>query len=330
MKNNSALEILEKLKSANNILITLHEGPDGDSLGSCGAMKYFLENKLNKKVTLISSDELNEQLKSFDFVKEIEFGKSLKDFDLNNFDLILFLDHGSLKYFGEIDFELPKGKVINIDHHQTNSYYGDLNYVLAEKCSACSVILDLFKKWDVEFDKELATRLLIGVYSDSGYFSHHPDAIKEGVYLIDKGADYIEGVVNKIKYNIPLKTKKYYAFITNKFRTQDVDGIKVGVSSVSVEEIEDLGLNLSEIRGGINYLQEIAGLDLLFTLVETEDIIKGSFRSRKKVDVSLIAKELGGGGHKFAAAFRLDKMPLDEAEKKVFEAIKKVGIHREE
>ncbi|MDD4111355.1 MAG: DHHA1 domain-containing protein, partial [Clostridia bacterium] len=103
---------------------------------------------------------------------------------------------------------------------------------------------------------------------------------------------------------------------------------KIGKSSISKEDIEKLKLNISDIRLGPNHLQTIGGVDLLFTLAQTDNLIKGSFRSNKNIDTSLIAKELGGGGHKLAAGFYLEKMPLKKAEQKVLEAIKKVGIHK--
>ncbi len=332
MKNSSPKDILKKIKTANKILIPLHGGPDGDCLGSCVAVKYWLERDFNKDVRLISRDELGGSLIGFDFKNEIEFGKGVEDIDLNQFDLILFLDHGEPIYGIEDSYiTFPKDSVINIDHHVTNTYFGDLNYIHPERPSCCSILSDLFKLWKVKFDKELSTRLLIGVYTDSGEFSHDKgDALKDAVFLIDKGADYLDKVVNIIKYNIPLGMKKYLALITDNFKVVDFEGYKVGVSSTSLKEVKKLGINLSEVRSAPNYLQEIGGLDFLFTLAELENQIKGSFRSRKKIDVSLLAKELGGGGHKLAAAFRLPRMSLKKAEKKVFEAIKKIGVHKVE
>lgn len=99
---------------------------------------------------------------------------------------------------------------------------------------------------------------------------------------------------------------------------------KIGYSSISKEDIEKLKLNESEVRLGPNELQMTGDFNLIFTLAEMGDYIKGSLRSKKDVDVSVIAKELGGGGHKAAASFMLPKMPLDKAEKKVLEAIEKV------
>lgn len=325
-KNNSSGEILDKIKSTKKILLSLHEGPDGDSFGSSTAMKYFLERDLDKEVKLVSSDPLGSAFESFDFYKEVEFGKGVSDCNLDEFDLILFLDHGALRYYGESKINFPKDSVINIDHHITNSYYGDLNYVDAKRPSTCSILIDLFKEWNVEFDKELSTRLLLGLYTDTQGLSLGISAIIDSAFLVEQGGDYLK-IVNSIKFNVPLKLKKYYALITNKFRIEKIGNYNVGVSSTLKQDIEGLDLTLSDMRLAPNYLMDIKEVDFLFTLTDIGDLIKGSFRSRKNVDTSLFAKELGGGGHKFASAFRIASMPLDKAEKKVFDAIKKVGVH---
>jgi len=69
--NNSFEEIFEKIKNSENILMSLHRGPDGDSLGSCSAMKYFLENSFGKKIKIISSDKIAEKFFEFSFLKDI-------------------------------------------------------------------------------------------------------------------------------------------------------------------------------------------------------------------------------------------------------------------
>jgi len=301
-QNNSPQEIFEKIKEAKKIYLQLHNAPDGDSLGCCGAMKYFLERDFpEKEVILVSGDEVVEQFKKIPFVKEIKFGESLESVDLNDIDLFLFLDQGSLSYKGE-KVDLPEGKVINIDHHNTNLYYGDLNYVDIQRPSACSVLIDLFKEWDVEFDNELSSRLLLGTYTDSLGFTTQKSAILDGAFLIEKGADM--NIIEILKYNQPLKMKKYFALLVNSLKVLEINGYKFGISLLSKEDLSDLNLNVGEIRAGPNYLQEIEGMDILCTLAEAEDLIKGSFRSRN-YDTLLISKSLGGGGHKLASSVYL-------------------------
>lgn len=329
-KNSTFEEIWNKIKSAKSVMMSLHYGPDGDSLACCIAMKYVLERDFNTHVKIVSKDDLDSTLRELPYAQEIAFGEGIDEQNLEEFDLVLTMDSGALKQFVGRDraFSFPEETfVVNIDHHATNEYFGNLNYV-SYRPSACSVLLDLFRDRGVEFDSELATRLLLGIFTDSGYFCHdNGGAIQDAAFLISFKPDYLDGIVNAVKYNYPLRVKKYYGILYDHFNIVEIHGRNVGYSSVSLQEIAHLGLNLSEVRGGANDLQEIGGIDIMFLLTETEKNIKGSFRSRKKVDVSKFAEALGGGGHKAAAAFYLDKMPLDAAVKKVLETITKVGIH---
>jgi len=329
MKNNSLKEIWSRIKNSKKVLMSLHYGPDGDSLGSCIAMKYILE-EMGKEVVLVSRDKIEQTLSELKYTKDVEFGKDISFFDWNNFDLVIALDTGDKKQFLPEEFEIPyKDKLMVIDHHITNNGFGGMNYINSNRISTCSILLDLFIDNGVEIDYNLATMLLLGIYTDSGFFSHdNGQSIKDADFLIGKGAEYKDGIVDKVRYNTPLKIKKYFALAVDNFKQKEVNGFIVGWSSVSEDEIRKLNLNLSEARGAINYLQEIGGIDILFTLTELKEIIKGSFRSRKNIDVSLFAEALGGGGHRQAAAFKFSKMPLNEAEKKVFEVIDKIGIHR--
>lgn len=330
-KNNTFQEIWSKIKDSKKVLMSLHTGPDGDSLASCVAMKYVLERDFNCSVRLVSKDNLGSILSELPYVNEVEFGVGIDELDLDEFDVVLLMDSGAIKQFAGRDKSFSFSNedfIVNIDHHATNEYFGTLNYV-DHRPSACSVLLDLFRAVDVQFDSELATRLLLGIYTDSGYFSHDNGvSILDAAFLIEQGADYLHGIVNKIKYNYPLKLKKYYALLYDNFKIVEVNGCVVGYSSVSFSDIEKLGLNLSEVRGGINDLQEIGGLDMLFTLTEVDGRIKGSFRTRKNIDVSLLAHAFGGGGHKQAAAFYLENMPLEEAERKVLEKIEELGVQK--
>ncbi len=328
-KNNTFEEIWNALKKSKKILLSLHPKPDGDSLGSCTALKYVLERR-GKSVTLISQDELDENLMDFSFSKEVKFGKKLTDYNLNNFDLLIFIDHGTLeKHPQEIVFmNFPKNlNVINIDHHHTNKYYGNLNYVDSRVVSSCSILTDFFGKAKINFDRELTRRLLLGILTDSGFFlnDHTPDSIKKAAFLIETGEiDYQKEFYGPIM-NLSWKVKKLVGELTNNMKKEKIFGKNVAYSYILASDIKKLKLNSAEIRLGINFLKDIKDVDVIFTLSEMEKDIKGSFRSRG-VDTTLFSKEFGGGGHKEASAFYIKKMPIREAIKKVLEAIKRVGI----
>lgn len=326
MKNNSEKEIYDKLKSSKRILLSLHAGPDGDSLGGCTSLKYFLERDFDAEVTLVSYDKLDESLSKIDFSNEVEFGKDILDFDLKNFDILIAFDCGIPDMIGKLksnkDF-LKEIFTINIDHHNANDSYGNLNLVDEKSPSACSVLIDFLKKNKVKFDRELARRLLLGVCSDAVYFTAFSDyniVFRDVDFLISNDADYKKDVLEPVILNKPLRIKKYFSYIIDNFKVNKEKSF--GYSIIPLRVIDELGLNLSEVRLGVNEINDIAGLDFVFTLTETKEYVKGSFRSKGDFDVSRLAQKLGtdGGGHKNAAAFRL-KMSLSEAEKEVLKVI---------
>lgn len=326
-QNNTPKEILEKIKSCKKIVLPLHNAPDGDSIASCCAMKYLLKRDFDIDSIIVTNEKINENFHLIDFIKEIDFTKSIGDLNLKNYDLVLFLDHGAIQYKKEKLIKIPKNKTLNIDHHKTNTFFANMNYVDPDQPSNCSILINLFQGWKINFDNELSNRLLLGVYTDTYGFTKNKTAIKNALFLIENGADY-PGIIDIIKYNVPFNIAKYFAKITENYHITKFGEYKIGSSVMSKKDTEKLKLNISDIRLGPKYLKTIAGVDLLFTLAAKDNIIKGSFRSKKNIDTSLIAKELGGGGHKFAAGFYLKKMPLKKAKQKVFDAIKKVGIHK--
>ncbi len=322
-KNNTSEEILDFLKKYERVIIPLHQAPDGDCIGSSLALKYFLEKELSKKVFVISDDEISETFKKIEFCSEIDF--DFKDFkNEDEKTLFIFSDHGFLpkKWFG-LDFDFTVFDILNIDHHATNTYFGNLNFVDSKASSACSVLLELFKKWNVNFDTDLSNRILMGIFTDTGGFMRGKKDLEDALFLVNSGANY-PGVIEILKNNIPLNIARYHSKLVDNFKIIKIKNYNVGYSSLSKQEIEKFDLNTSEIRSAPNHILKIMGTDMVFTLAETEKFIKGSFRTKKEnIDVSLLAEKLGGGGHKKAAGFYLFDINLKEAEDKVLKILNK-------
>jgi len=327
-KNNTVSDIWSALSKSKRVLMSLHAAPDGDSLGSCAAVKYLLERDIGASVTLISEDELDSALSRVPAAKEVLFGKSLHDYDWQQFDTVIFLDNGRIDRYDERAKQLVNhDNIINIDHHASNTRFGNLNYVIDDAPAACAVLLDIFKQCNVKFDAELSKRLLLGICTDSGFFRNRMNlsrCLHDAVFLLDHGADYLEDIVEPVLNGQPLKMKKYLGFMLNNLVLDKQR--KVAYSTLDNKHVVELNLNKSEIRLGIKDLQDIEGADCIFTLVELDNGIKGSFRTTKRIDVSKFATALGGGGHKPAAGFYLEKMPLDKAVDKVLQTIDEVGM----
>ena len=329
MENNTPEEIWNEIKCSKNILMTLHAMPDGDSLGSCTAFKRVIEQNTKATVTLVSQDPISESMSLMPLTKEVQFGKDIADLNLNAFDLFLVLDTSEVSRLGKNkpEFKIPENlKTINIDHHHTNPYFGQINYIRSELPSCCSVIFSIFRDLKIKIDKETATRLLLGICTDTGFFTYQNSekAIEEASLLIGLGAEYVKDIASPILYNQPLRLKKYFGLLFTKLRINKEKNFAYSI--LSQEEIKPFNLNMAEIRLGINEMSLIGGFDFVFNLIEIEDGIKGSFRSTKGINTSIFSKALGGGGHKAASAFILPKMPLEKAEKLVLETIKKSKI----
>lgn len=320
-------DIWKKLLSFDSIIMTLHTSPDGDSLGSASAIKYAIEKNSSTKVTLISSEPLNSSLEDFPIAKDVTI-QDIASTDLSKYQCLLCVDESEPKMFSKNippDFKFPTDVfVINIDHHKTNSNYGNLNFVNQKASSCCEVLLDIFRELKIEIDQDLATRLLLGITTDTGFlrWGLHDGSkvIKDVAFLIDQGVDYVNDIMNPLAFNVPIEAKRYQGYIFSNLKTLEDKKICYVVVPMSVWQ--DLGLKDEDAGGISNFIQDIKGYNVFFTVVEYADRIGVSFRSKNGTDVSGYAQALGGGGHQGAAGARLAKMPLDQAESQILEAIK--------
>ncbi|MEX0888100.1 MAG: DHH family phosphoesterase, partial [Patescibacteria group bacterium] len=183
----SPRNILRTIKAAKNILIPLHLRPDGDSIGSALASYHFLHG-LGKKATVVSADPVPDIFLFLPGAKKIKIVDPA-ELDLTKFDLIFLVDNASPARFskkGEIKF--PSQTILaNIDHHESNRNFGDLNYVISDSASTAEVLYDLIKSWRIALTPEISNCLLTGVYTDTGGFLYPSTTAGS----LDKAADLI-------------------------------------------------------------------------------------------------------------------------------------------
>jgi len=323
-----AEEIKDKIGGADKILLSLHRGPDGDSIGSCLAMKRYLESQ-GKEVRLISSSPIPP---SYDYLPtgQIDHFQFL-DLDLDKYDLFLFLDSADWQMVHpEIDegSNLPgKEKVINIDHHGTNSRYGGVNLVVDNSASTAEIIFDLFNFLQAKIDADMAQYLLVGVVTDTGVFRYtntSPSTLKTAAELMERGADLDIIVFNYLRRNVPMKLKFWGVVLKNLEIDEEHRFAYAFVPYEQAREYFDDNYPREYKSGAASlFMAGIEGTDFGIVMVEEEEgELSGSFRARTDFDVSKIAAELGGGGHPGAAGFKL-KMAFDKAVKKVLTIARK-------
>jgi len=305
MKKNYLLSqpILLEIKKAKNILINIHRNPDLDSIGSATAL-YQALIKMKKKVTLICPHKIPENfkfLKGTDLVETIDF-KTWADTEVRPYDLFLILDSGSYDIVtGSKEIKLPNIKKIIIDHHQTNKWSDYLLKLLdIEASSTAEIVYQILLDWNVIIDFKIATSIFAGIASDTVFFKYEKNAKKTfqiATELLNSGADknkIVEQSFDSFDFDLIqligeflTKMQKGNGYIYSVLDNKTF--IKFGKQRGAREIVANL------------FARSIKNFDFGIMAVEFEkDKFAVSFRS-KSVDVSVIAKKFGGGGHKNAA-----------------------------
>lgn len=303
----SPRNILSTIKAAKYILVPLHLRPDGDSVGSALGCYHFLR-ELGKKVVLVSADPIPESFGFLTGVKRIRIGDPAK-LDLSRFDLLLFLDHAEAGRLSRSEtFSLPSRMVvINIDHHVTNTNFGDLNYVDPASPSTAEILFDLLRRWKARVTPTIADCLLTGIYTDTGgflYSSTIPATFTKTSQLLRLGADREKVVENSFR-SWPPKTLAIWSLILANSRRSG----RLLYSYLPLKEIQRLKIKIDELSPARsfatnNLLLAMKGIKAaaMFT-EESHRLIRVSLRSKAGFNVANIAKDMGGGGHVNAAAF---------------------------
>lgn len=300
-------KIFQKIIRANNILITSHCQPDGDALGSLTAFIILL-NQLKKNYRAFCDGIIPLHFSFLPQINQIVNNKNQLNFQ--NYDLVIILDCGDLKLTDLTD-ELNKNDelyLINIDHHTSNSHYGDINLVLPTTASCTEVITELFRHNNVKINQAMATCLLTGIITDTNNFANPTTSqasLKTASYLMSCGAQ-LNQIINKTLRNKNLSALRFWGKIINRLTYNRQTNIVSTV--ITNQDIKLNNISEHDTNGLIGFLNTTIEARAVLLLKEnTPGIIKGSWRSNNAyTDVSKLAKMLGGGGHRQAAAFTIE------------------------
>ena len=309
--------ILAEIQKAKSILLHCHPSPDPDSVGSTLAMKYALEG-MGKQVTAIGGDsEMPHGFRSFPGVASIQRANFF-DLDLSAFDLFIIQDSGSpemISRFKPVAFPLPVRSIV-IDHHASNTKYGDINLVEPAYPAAAQVLHDLFMLWGVKLTREIATNLFMGIYSDTGGFRYAGTSKRTFEIvgeLVTIAPDFLAVMSDMDNSNTP-GFIAFEALALNSVRT--FLGGAMAFSVIPNAAIAEKQLALSDIRGDAiaPVLRSVEQWKVSGLIIELQPgMVKMNFRSKSlDYDVSKLAVALGGGGHKMAAGANM-KGTIDQA-----------------
>lgn len=301
------------LKNCSHVLIISHRQPDGDTIGSNLALRKALSLYFGITVSSVCADPLPFSL---NFLPESE--NIHKKFNSDDIDLVISVDCSSfdqMKYTEtKPEFFKKKIPLINIDHHASNTNFGELNIVDPKAASTTIIIYKFLKFLEIPILPAMATCLLSGIYCDTGSFMHtntNSEIYNIASELMNAGASANLIVKNMFKTKTVEQLRLWGRVLSN---------IKVNkqgtiVSKITSDEFEETNASPKDLSGVINYLNSVPNCKMSVLLSEDmKGNVQGSMRSgNEDIDVSALSCKLGGGGHKKAAGFTIPgKIVADE------------------
>jgi phosphoesterase RecJ-like protein len=319
MKSNCTLaEIADILRTRQRFVVISHARPDGDALGCTLAMALCLR-QLGKDVTAWNEDGV---LEKFRYLPSSEL-ITQPPAEPRSFEVAIVLDNAVENRAGTARTAIAHADVwINIDHHHTNSRYGDLAYVDSTAPAAGQVLYELFRQCDLPLTYEMADNLFVAISTDTGSFQYPSTTAR--TYEI--AADLIRLGVNvgnlsqKMYESYPRRRLELLRALLSVLRLTSRD--RVASFALSAETALKLGV-LPEDNEGL--IDSIRGIDTVVAAAFFEELgdgkIRISLRSKSpRVDVSKVCGLFGGGGHKLAAGARIAGT-LAEVQEKVLQAL---------
>jgi len=306
VKSNSIMldsdKIFSLIKECKNILILSHRGPDADTLGSAGALAFYINSLPDKKVTIGNIDPVPTNLDFFDIN---QFYTNSEELNFFNYDLIITVDCGDTTQTGVAEkFLQVRGKIttINIDHHQTNPYYADIN-VVQPAGATTELIYRFLKKHHIPITKEIGTLLLTGIITDTTYFTNAgttKESMSIASELLRNKANIKKIIQNTWRNNSP-EALKLWGKILSQLHFNEKHKIVTAVITKQDAILPEV------FEGMANFLTTLYEANIILVMRESDDnIIKCSLRTTKDhIDVSRLAQKFGGGGHAKAAGFSI-------------------------
>lgn len=298
--------IYAAVEKAQRVMLVMHKKPDGDTAGSTLAFSHYLD-LIEKPHTVFCLDTLPASLRFLPGAHKLTTSPHVWE---QPHDLIIVFDSGDLVYNGSAPYisalTYPH-TIINIDHHITNTAYGDINLVI-QASSTCEIVNDLLS-YTHAMNKPIATCLMTGLVTDTGGFTN-----------LATTASSIDTASRLLKSGVSMKS-----ITTNTLQHRSVPALKLwgralerivvhssGLLTTAIlqKDFEECGVDHTHVEGVSNFLNSIDNTTECSAIcVFTEmpnGMVRGSLRTTHPlIDVAKFATLLGGGGHKKAAGFTL-------------------------
>jgi bifunctional oligoribonuclease and PAP phosphatase NrnA len=311
--------IIDAIRDSRTFCIAGHIRPDGDCVGSQLGMALALKSE-GKRVVCWNEDTIPQKYEFLD--PDHIFQKPKKGME---FDCVIATDAASFERLGTVSECVLQRKIfINIDHHESNTRYADLNWVSAREPSTGELIFRLLKcaKWPIS--KRIADCLFTAVSTDTGSFQY--PSTQPGTYhvageLVRRGANLAK-ICEEVYQSYPVSRARLLRHVYNHFRLTHED--QIAYFWLKKADFVRTGADNSDSEGLIDHIRAIAPVVIACVFEEIEpELIRVSLRSKSaKVNVNEIAAQFGGGGHPAAAGARIAGQPL-AVQRKVIAAVKR-------
>jgi phosphoesterase RecJ-like protein len=310
-----AADLEQLLQRHKSVTVVSHIHPDADAIGTSLGIYTWLKEQ-GKKVEVVNATK--DIPRYLDFIPSFKNIKHKIDFDDS---LVVSCDSGALDRLG---FDIKGRDIVNIDHHPTNTYFGTVNLV-DPNAVASSVIAYRVLSLLGKISPPSATAFYVALVSDTRNFT---------VGNVTKDTFDLSGELVELGVDVPYVTSQMHhrrSLASLRILATAIDSLnlchngRIAVMNITREERQKSGAKESDLDGIVDYARSLATVQIAVLTVERGDEIKVSIRS-KGADVSKIAQEFGGGGHREAAGFELRGVTVDACIDMLLRAIEKKEI----
>lgn len=314
---NNLMDWLCQARKAKRMALIAHVSPDGDTVGATLALRLaFLS--LGKAVDVICDGEASKSLAYLPGVDGI-----LKPEQTDGlYDTVIAVDVSDHKLLGKAAaiFDGAPVKMV-IDHHATNSGYGDYNYIRGDECSCCVLAYEVICALGLEMTRDMGTCLMTGMSTDTGHFMYPyttPLAFEAAGRLLALGVDV--SYITRMLYRTQERSAVNLTRIAYQKMCFELDG-QVGVIELTQADMDEAGATVHQTNGLVNKALEVEGVRMAILATERDEGVKLSLRAVEPDTVNDIAKQFGGGGHAQAAGVTM-QLPIKDAVSVILEAMK--------
>ena len=311
--------ILEGIGRSKTLCVAGHVRPDGDCIGSQLGLALALLGQ-GKRVVCWNEDRVPQKLAFLD-----EGNLMQPPSPGHRFDAVIATDSASFDRLGKVGKCVQNRKLlINIDHHASNTRYGDINWISARDPSTGELIFRLLKAAGWPITPQIADCLFTAVSTDTGSFQYPgtlPATYHVAAELVKRGAD-LATICNEVYQSYPLSRVRLLTHLYNHFRLTHED--QIAYFWLKKADFARTGADTADAEGLIDHIRAIQPVVVACVFEELEpELTRLSLRSKShRVNVSDIASQFGGGGHRAAAGARIPGGPL-AVQRRVIAAIKK-------